>query len=75
MFDDFSRFTSFIAERAKSVVAVDFMESFIKKNEEDNSKFKNVTFKQSDVTKLRQKESRYSFMYTLSCDLYFTHQL
>ena len=55
----FSRFTAFIAKQAKSVVAVDFMESFIKKNEEDNSKFKNATFLQRDVTKLEQEENRY----------------
>ena len=52
------RFTSIIAAEAESVVAVDFMENFIKKNEEINAKFDNITFMQADVTKLEQPKNR-----------------
>ncbi|XP_076449925.1 uncharacterized protein LOC143286185 isoform X2 [Babylonia areolata] len=52
------RFTSEIAPKAKSVVAVDFMQDFIQKNEETNKHFGNIEFLCADVTHLtREKES------------------
>ncbi|KAL8604014.1 hypothetical protein ACOMHN_039058 [Nucella lapillus] len=52
------RFTSEIAPKAKSVVAVDFMQDFINKNEQTNKHFGNVEFLCADVTRLtREKES------------------
>jgi len=44
------RFTSHLAEKANSVIALDFMENFILKNEEENSHFGNIKFVQADVT-------------------------
>ncbi|XP_070197643.1 uncharacterized protein [Littorina saxatilis] len=52
------RFTREIAPTAKSVVAVDFMQDFVKKNEESNKHFSNIEFVCADVTQLkREKES------------------
>jgi len=44
------RFTSHLAQKAKSVVALDFMENFVLKNEEENAHFGNIKFVQADVT-------------------------
>lgn len=46
------RFTGLLAAKARSVMAIDFMEVFIEKNRELNSHHGNVVFKQADVTKL-----------------------
>ncbi|XP_064611284.1 uncharacterized protein LOC135475355 [Liolophura sinensis] len=47
------RYTRVLAESAKSVVSVDFMEKFVEKNRKDNSHFGNVEFICADVTKLK----------------------
>lgn len=44
------RFTGDLAKDAGEIVAVDFIESIIKKNEEINGHFKNASFKCADVT-------------------------
>jgi len=44
------RFTSHLAQKAKSVIALDFMENFVLKNEEENGHFGNIKFVQADVT-------------------------
>lgn len=44
------RFTSHLAQQAKSVIALDFMENFVLKNEEENSHYGNIKFVQADVT-------------------------
>ncbi|KMZ62579.1 Phosphoethanolamine N-methyltransferase [Zostera marina] len=44
------RFTGDLAKDAGEIVAVDFIESIIKKNEESNGHFKNASFKCADVT-------------------------
>jgi len=44
------RFTSHLAQKANSVIAVDFMENFVLKNEEENSHFGNIKFVTADVT-------------------------
>lgn len=43
------RFTSHVAEKARSVLAVDFMESFIEKNKERNDRFRNIEYLAADV--------------------------
>lgn len=48
----FSRYTGHLAAKARSVMAIDFMEAFIEKNREVNNHYGNVVFKQADVTKL-----------------------
>jgi len=44
------RFTSHLAQQANSVIALDFMENFILKNEEENSHYGNIKFVQADIT-------------------------
>lgn len=46
------RFTGHIARKSKTLVAVDFMENFVRRNEEINGHLKNITFLQADVTYL-----------------------
>jgi len=46
------RFTGKLAEKAKSVIAVDFVQKFIKKNEAENGNYKNVSFRCEDATKM-----------------------
>ena len=54
------RFTGDIAEEARHVTAVDFMQSFIDKNRKNNGpKFDNIDFVCADVTKLDLPEDRY----------------
>lgn len=48
----FRRFTGHIARKSKTLVAVDFMENFVRRNEEINGHLKNITFLQADVTYL-----------------------
>ncbi|KAK3134922.1 hypothetical protein QOZ80_5BG0412480 [Eleusine coracana subsp. coracana] len=44
------RFTGDLAKEAEHVIALDFIESVIKKNESINGHFKNITFRCADVT-------------------------
>ncbi|CAF1416843.1 unnamed protein product [Rotaria magnacalcarata] len=46
------RFTKKFAQLAKSVVAVDFMESFLEKNKEENGHYGTVEFLHKDATQL-----------------------
>lgn len=46
------RFTQRFAQLAKSVVAVDFMESFLEKNKQENSHYGTVEFIHKDATQL-----------------------
>ena len=55
----FRRFTKTFAQLAKSVVAVDFMESFIEKNREDNQHYGTVEFLHQDATQLSFEPHRY----------------
>lgn len=61
------RFTREIAQVAESVVAVDFMQDFIKKNEEDNKSLGNIEFVCADVTQMTRTNE--------SADLIFTNWL
>lgn len=53
-----SRYTSHLLTKAKHVTAVDFMESFVQKNRENNGHYSNVSFIQADVTKLEIPKNR-----------------
>ena len=53
------RFTKTFAQLAKSVVAVDFMESFLEKNREDNQHYGTVEFLHQDATQLSFEPERY----------------
>lgn len=57
----FRRFTKRFAQLAKSVVAVDFMESFLEKNREENGHFGTVEFLHKDATQLAFEPNRYFF--------------
>lgn len=46
------RFTRMLAQKAESVIAVDFIEKFIQKNRELNSDLNNIEYITGDVTKL-----------------------
>ncbi|KAM4585860.1 phosphoethanolamine methyltransferase isoform 1-T1 [Fundulus diaphanus] len=46
------RYTSHLLTKAAHVTAVDFMQSFVDKNRQNNGHHSNVTFMQADVTKL-----------------------
>lgn len=54
-----SRYTHHLLTKAKHVTAVDFMESFVEKNKENNGHHSNVTFIQADVTKLEIPKTRW----------------
>lgn len=54
----YSRYTRHLLARAAHVTAVDFMESFIEKNRQDNGHHSNATFIQADVTKLDVPRNR-----------------
>lgn len=53
-----SRYTSHLLTLASHVTAVDFMESFVEKNRQDNSHYSNASFLQADVTKLDFPKNR-----------------
>jgi ubiquinone/menaquinone biosynthesis C-methylase UbiE len=55
----FRRFTKTFAQLAKSVVAVDFMESFLEKNKQENGHYGTVEFLQKDATQLSFESNRY----------------
>jgi len=61
------RFTKYFAEHGRSVVATDFIESFVQKNIESHSHYGNVTFKIVDAVNHECDTS--------SCDLVFTNWL
>eukprot|EP00063_Salmo_salar_P066432 XP_014041267.1 PREDICTED: phosphomethylethanolamine N-methyltransferase-like isoform X2 [Salmo salar] len=52
------RYTSHLLTQASHVTAVDFMESFVEKNRQDNSHHGNASFLQADVTKLDFPKNR-----------------
>lgn len=57
----YSRYTSHLLTRAGHVTAVDFMDSFVEKNRQDNGHHSNATFIQADVTKLDVPRDRCVF--------------
>ncbi|KAH7727311.1 Protein PMT-1 a [Aphelenchoides avenae] len=54
------RFTAEFATKARHVTSTDFIESFIEKNKERNSHFRNITYKVSDAVGLSMEDERYS---------------
>ena len=51
------RFTRMLALQAEHVTAIDFIDRFVKKNQELNSDLNNITFLQADATKLEFENS------------------
>ncbi len=47
----FRRFTGKLAETAKHVIALDFMEKFVEKNKASHGHLENVTVQQADALK------------------------
>ncbi|XP_077312409.1 uncharacterized protein LOC143933399 [Lithobates pipiens] len=58
------RFTGHIAKLASQVTAVDFMQNFLDKNQEDNGYRGNITFLQADVTHLELPDNSYDFVFS-----------
>ena len=54
----FRRFTGLLAEKARYVIAVNFMDTFNEKNQEKDSHYDNVHFVQEDVTLFNQTKDR-----------------
>lgn len=58
------RFTNVLAKQAESVIAVDFIEKFIKKNEEINAHLNNIEFVHGDVTKLAFETNAFHIIFS-----------
>nr|XP_057918790.1 phosphoethanolamine methyltransferase isoform X2 [Doryrhamphus excisus] len=58
------RYTSHLLTRAAHVTAVDFMESFVEKNQQSNGHHGNVTFLQADVTKMEVPPNSVDFIFS-----------
>lgn len=58
------RFTRVLAQDAKQVVAVDFIESFIEKNKELNKDLDNIEYTVADATKLSYAKDTFDMIFT-----------
>ncbi|XP_069550606.1 phosphoethanolamine methyltransferase [Brachyistius frenatus] len=58
------RCTSHLLTKAAHVMAVDFMESFVEKNRQNNGHHSNATFLQADVTKLEVPPNSIDFIFS-----------
>ncbi|XP_029917786.1 phosphoethanolamine methyltransferase isoform X2 [Myripristis murdjan] len=58
------RFTSHLLTKANHVTAVDFMESFVARNKQDNGHYSNATFIQADVTKLDFPKNSFDIVFS-----------
>jgi len=58
------RYTGYLAGKAESVTAVDFIQEFVNKNAEINGHFGNIEFVQSDVTQLILPSQSYDVIFT-----------
>lgn len=58
------RFTKVIAAKAKSVIAVDFIEQFIEKNRQDNAHMGNIKFNVGDATKIAYESDQFGMIFT-----------
>uniref|UniRef100_A0A672IYR3 phosphoethanolamine N-methyltransferase n=1 Tax=Salarias fasciatus TaxID=181472 RepID=A0A672IYR3_SALFA len=58
------RFTGQLLTQAVHVTAVDFMESFVEKNRQNNGHYSNATFIQADVTKLDMPQESIDFIFS-----------
>nr|XP_033477076.1 phosphoethanolamine methyltransferase isoform X1 [Epinephelus lanceolatus] len=68
------RFTSHLVTKASHVTAVDFMESFVEKNKQENGHHSNATFIQADVTKLEIPENSIDFVFSNWLLMYLTDE-
>ncbi|ELU02022.1 hypothetical protein CAPTEDRAFT_91785 [Capitella teleta] len=66
------RYTSHFASKAKSVRAVDFMESFTSENQARNGHLKNVNITQADVTQLEIEEESFDLIFSNWLMMYLT---
>ncbi|XP_034399254.1 phosphoethanolamine methyltransferase isoform X2 [Cyclopterus lumpus] len=58
------RYTSHLLTKASHVTAVDFMESFVERNRQNNGHHSNVSFIQADVTKLEIPLNSIDFIFS-----------
>ncbi|KAJ8014799.1 hypothetical protein DPEC_G00019500 [Dallia pectoralis] len=58
------RFTSHLLAQASHVTAVDFMESFLEKNRQENGHHSNAAFIQADVTKLDFPKNSFDIIFS-----------
>lgn len=58
------RFTKTFAQLTKSVVAVDFMESFLEKNRQENGHYGTVEFIQKDATQLEFEPNSFDIVFS-----------
>nr|XP_060614153.1 uncharacterized protein LOC132764257 [Anolis sagrei ordinatus] len=58
------RFTGFLAEQARHVTAVDFIGSFVARNQQANGHRSNITFKQADITTLEMPSQSLDFVFS-----------
>ncbi|XP_074504801.1 uncharacterized protein LOC141775384 [Sebastes fasciatus] len=58
------RYTSHLLTKAGHVTAVDFMESFVEGNRQDNGHHSNATFLQADVTTLDFPQNSFDFIFS-----------
>ncbi|CAF1056322.1 unnamed protein product [Adineta ricciae] len=68
------RFTKKFAQLAKSVVAVDFMESFLEKNKEENSHYGTVEFLHQDATLLNFEPNSFDIVFSNWLFMYLSDQ-
>ncbi|XP_077466597.1 phosphoethanolamine methyltransferase isoform X1 [Stigmatopora argus] len=68
------RYTGHLLKQASHVTAVDFMESFVEKNKQENGHHKNVTFLQADVTKLKFPPNSMDFIFSNWLLMYLSDQ-
>ncbi|XP_064641506.1 uncharacterized protein LOC135496243 [Lineus longissimus] len=67
------RFTGDLAETAKSVLAVDFMENFIQLNKKSHGHKTNTSFLQADVNHLQLPEDSYDIVFSNWLMMYLTN--
>ena len=58
LYVNYRRFTTELAKVASHVTTVDFMESYIKMNEETNGHFNNIDFIAADVMQLELPKNK-----------------
>jgi ubiquinone/menaquinone biosynthesis C-methylase UbiE len=66
------RFTSQFSLNARSVLAVDFIESFLEKNKERHAEFANVKFEVNDAVHLKLPKQSVDFVFTNWLMMYLT---
>ncbi|XP_033755776.1 phosphoethanolamine N-methyltransferase-like isoform X2 [Pecten maximus] len=65
------RFTRYLAQRARHVLAVDFVEKFIEKNKEANGSFENIDYIVDDVMNVQIPPTSAGFVFTNWLFMYF----